>query len=712
MKYNFKNLLIVLGLSFISITASAQTEKSSALLKRAQKEYNDLRYAYAIPILESALKQDDNNTHALALLASAYQKTRNYEQAYISYSKLVKHQALQPEWILGYAEVLSNQKKYQESENWYNKYLKLVQNDKRAGAFANINANVAGFMQNRKRWDIQYLNINTNLSEYAPLFYNNSLVFVSNRTTDKITKKVFSWDYTPFSDLYQVNDLTKIKGVNVDSILQAARDLKTVKPRTINDDDTPKTSNDNTTFVDSYNYITDTIGRALSGNDIVAPLIKKVNTKYHEGPAAALPNGGLMFTRNNFFNGKTSRSTDKVIKLKIFESKNANFEKIEPFAYNNDEYSVGHPALNKAGTVLIFSSDMPGGFGGTDLYYCTRPNIKEAWSKPVNMGSIINTEGDEMFPTIYKDTTLFFSSTGHAGLGGLDIFEVAINSVEVKGIPINLGAPINSSLDDFSLIRDENGLSGFFSSNRRGNDDIYSFKYKPVRIELKGVLVDSKTNKPIANSNIELTHNGSKITLTTDALGNYNYILPENGSFQLASTVTGYETFTTALNTHNISSDTVITRNIGLNSLNDEIPCSRIYNITSKFIIYYDLDKSDIRNDAVPTLKEVIAFLKQNPDLEVVASSYTDSRGSVEYNIKLSQRRSKAAENYLIKHGIKASRIKSSFHGKANLVNHCADNVDCPESLQQLNRRTQFILLYKGRNIDELNCKTLSDIKE
>lgn len=717
MNRNLNRLIIFIGLALFSQNILAQNKQVAEPLKRAEKQYASLRYAYAIPLLESVLKAAPDQARATELLADSYRRTKDYRNAAIWYAKLVQQPTIKPAWALSYAEVLANNKLYDQSEKWYKKYLDLAANDSRAAAFAKAYSSVSSFMKNKKRWNIGFANINTASSEYGPMYYKDGLLFVSNRKTDKVTKNVFAWDQTPFSDLYIVDEIEKVKQVNVDSVMSAARHEAALDKTLykVNDDDTRKTSNDSKTFTDSYAVLNDTLAKALETDKIVKTFSGLVNSKFHEGPAALLPDGTLMFTRNNYFKGKAKKSADGINKLKMFTATSPGLDEVKPFLYNNDEYSVGHPTLNSTGTLLIFASDMPGGFGGSDLYYCTRSSFRAEWSKPVNMGKTINTEGDELFPTLYQDRQLFFSSTGHAGLGGLDLFEIMLDGVIPLANPVNLGAPVNSSVDDFSLVRHENGMNGFFTSNRRGNDDIYTFGYQDYKIVVKGTVTALPSGQPLSNINVALLHQEQKLNIKTDEKGNYTYDLPKQAVTTLSFDVPGHTKKEISINTDNFDADTILIRNIGLERIQQlaQQPslgkdCDSIRQLLKEFIIYYDLDKSFIRKDAAVVANKLAAFLKQNPQFDLVASSYCDSRASFAYNVKLSLRRSQSAKQYLVSNGIDERRIKIRYFGEADLVNHCTDGVKCTEAQQQLNRRTQFFLMYKGKNVFDLDCRSLN----
>jgi len=355
---------------------------------------------------------------------------------------------------------------------------------------------------------------------------------------------------------------------------------------------------------------------------------------------------------------------------------------------------------------------MPGGIGGVDLYVSTRNTFKEEWSKPVNLGKDINTEGDETFPTFYNDSTLFFSSTGHAGLGGLDIFEVAIDRSKISGKPLNLGAPVNSSSDDFSFIRLAEGSKGFFSSNREGNDDIYGFQFTDYHIKLKGTLIDNATTQPLPNAQLQLANNGKTTPFYSDSKGNFEKELPKKSSLDLVVSKPGYELFTQKISTVTITDDTTLTQNVNLKSLTKVSTivankCNEINKLAAELKIYYDLDKAFIRDDAKSTMQKLVSFLKANPKFNVIASSFCDSRASKDYNYALSLKRSNTAKSYLLASGLDPNRIEVRSYGEEKLINSCADGVVCDEAHQQLNRRTEFFITYKGKDVKELNCEDL-----
>jgi len=283
------------------------------------------------------------------------------------------------------------------------------------------------------------------------------------------------------------------------------------------------------------------------------------------------------------------------------------------FAYNNiKEYSVGHAALSYGGDVLYFASDMPGGEGKTDIWYCLK-QADGSWGKPVNCGKTINTKEEEAFPVTQGPGVLIYASKGLPGMGGFDIY-TATGKEAAWSVPNNHKYPVNSTADDFYFLT-RDGLSGYFSSNREGgagNDDIYSFTYQPAP---KG-----QPSAPLVS-------------------------IPTKPAFKPEDL---------------------------------------------HAIVYYDLDKANIRTDAAIELDKLVLILKENPGLKIRLSSYTDVRASKEYNIALSKRRSDAVLNYLVDKGIASDRIIANWFGKQKPVNNCADHPNCTEAEHQMNRRTEI----------------------
>lgn len=706
MKLKIYNACLIAFLLLTSLQkGQAQQNSEDRELKKATVEYNALRYAHAIPALEKVLAKDSSNVKAQEMIAYSYRMVKNYDQALFWYSELGKQKDVQPKWALYLAEALANKQNYERSEGWYRKYLALAPTDKRATAFTS--GKTISLTKNTGNWKLQFVNLNTQASDYSPVYYKDGLLFASNRKRSKVTKSVFGWDNTPFTNLYTVAKLKDIKPIDVDSLLSAAQN-ESGRAYRFNDDDTSPTSNDTKTLGEYNSSIErDTIGFLLAKQITATPLNGGVNSKYHEGSAAIFPNGAIIFTRNNYYKGSASTSKDGINKLKMFIA-SPDHSKITPFLWNNNEYSVGHPALSSDGSILIFASDMPGGFGGTDLYYCVRSGSGD-WTRPVNLGKQVNTEGNEMFPSLDKENTLYFASTGHAGLGGLDVFEVQLKEMKPVSSVRNMGLPINSSADDFGLIKSKDGKSGFLSSNRRGNDDIYHFSRATYKIVVQGVITDAKTKLPLAGSRVLMRHLDGVDTLRANAKGEFRREIPAEAEYETVGQKLGYISQNGFVSSVGIARDSVINLNIRLSKTETAQQfvlsnCDSLKRVFAVKNIYYDLDRAEIRYDARPALDELVALMNKYPEITVITSSHCDSRASDAYNRDLSIRRAQSSKNYLVSKGISASRIRVEYYGKTRLVNRCYDGVPCSEEDQQLNRRTEFDVILNGVNITRENC--------
>jgi outer membrane protein OmpA-like peptidoglycan-associated protein/tetratricopeptide (TPR) repeat protein len=684
----------------------AQDKVSKAELEKATKEFKSLSYVSAIEKLLKLTAKDSVNIPIKEMLAYSYKMVENYTQTLVWYEKLSKLTPLKPVWALNFAEALANNQQYERSEGWYRKYLSMVPADKRAAALSVVKQ--VSFDKNIENWKISFTNLNTQSSEYAPIFYKNGLLFSSNRSTESISKKVFSWDNTPFTNLYVVDKLADIKDVNPDTLMKTLSS-KGKSNYKFNDDDTAPTSNDTKNLgIYKQSVQQDTLRHILE-KQIKPHLLKGgINTKYHEDSAAIFPDGSIIYTRNNYFNGSVKTSKDGINKLKLYTATGNNLNKITEYPYNSDEYSTGHPTINSDGSILIFVSDMPGGFGGTDLYYSVRSGTGQ-WTRPTNLGKQINTEGNEMFPHLDTNGTLYFASTGLPGLGGLDVFEIKLKDMKPSGTPRNLGSPINSSKDDFSLIKNVDGKSGFFTSNRRGDDDIYQFKRASKLIVLKGVITDARTYLPLANSRLIMRHLDGIDTLKTNNKGEFNRILPSETDYELNAQKLGYVNGLGFVTSAGITTDSVIHMDIKLNKTENLQQyvlnhCDSLKKVFSIKNIFYDLDRFEIRKDARPALDELASLMRKYPEIKIITSSHCDSRASEAYNKTLSLRRGESARSYLISKGIPANRIKVEYYGKTRLLNRCFDDVPCSEADQQLNRRTEFDVILNGVNLTQQNC--------
>lgn len=468
-------------------------------------------------------------------------------------------------------------------------------------------------------------------------------------------------------------------------------------------------------YADIYVAVSERPGELLEP----VPWNTQINSEWHEGtPTFSADGKTVYFTRCG-----TDKDSDGYCRIMVSRLEGSQWSEPEIVPLLPDTVNLGHPFLTPTGLELYFSSDWGIGYGGKDLYVSIR--IGNTWGMPVNLGSRVNTPGNEVFPFLTPDGKLFFSSDGHTGFGGLDIF-MSEKQGNIYSNPMRLRYPINSGGDDFGLVLlhshpdDSVLMSGYFSSNRPGsqNDDIYYFEQRippPVILPPPVYILSVEVKAPIYeiadNPNSRITGQqpltGASVTLTwrvqgADAPesaslkagegGEFRTILtdPDNKDYRIDAVKEGYLAANKLFNTRHLSprdGDTVI--------IAHELVLTPIFKEVEIVLenIYYDLDRWNIREDAKPTLDVLAAMLKENPGLQIELASHTDSRGSNAYNLDLSQKRAQSVVDYLISQGIDARRLVARGYGEERLVNHCKDGVTCSEEEHQQNRRTTFSII-------------------
>jgi peptidoglycan-associated lipoprotein len=381
----------------------------------------------------------------------------------------------------------------------------------------------------------------------------------------------------------------------------------------------------------------------------------------------------------------------------------------EALPFNSDDYNTGQPSISADGTTLYFSSDMPSGQGGHDIYMCKWDAATNAWGSPMNLGTSINTSGEEMFPYMHENGKLYFSSNGLAGMGGLDIFS-ASNDGGSWGNVTNLKSPINSAGDDFGIMFNS-FTTGFLSSNReggQGSDDIYSFVMPPPNFSVGGRVYDTDTKENIAGATVELFgSDGTSLSVKTEANGTYRYMLKPGVKYKVSASYTGYLTKFAEVSTLGIDESKDFEANF-------DFPLKSTAKPITLPEIYYDLDKATLRAESKKALDGLILTLNENPTITVKIIANTDFRASDEYNLSLSDRRAKSVSDYLATHGIDKDRLSSEGRGEKSpkevenddeykpfktgdklteaFINGLKTNAE-KEKAHQYNRRTEFEVL-------------------
>ncbi len=443
-------------------------------LTRANNAMRELDYISAILLYQQVLEKD-NNPEAMINLAECYRKINDPENAERWYAEVVQLPQAKAIHRLYYGMMLQTNGKCEEAKKWFALYLQENPDDARAQFLAASCERQSELLhKSQDIYTVRNLPFNSNLDDFSPTVVGNTVIFASDRDNGSIIKRTNLWTGNPFSELYRVNFTPN--GAQ-------PGDFQYSRPE--------KYSN-------------------------------SLNTRFHEAAVAVSSDGQtIYFTRNSFSEGKTGRSEDGLVKLKIFEghwnTAAGDWKQVEGLPFNSDEYHVAHPTLSPDGQQLYFSSNMPGGYGGMDLYVSNLDNGQ--WTVPLNLGPVVNTEGNEIFPFMAADHRLYFASNGHLGLGGLDIFyTTAQQAAGAWNLPVNLGAPINSTHDDFAITFGPDLAWGFFTSDRSdgvGRDDMYGFQKMAVPVEV--LVLDSQTRQPVGGALVQDLQSG--LTMTTGADG-------------------------------------------------------------------------------------------------------------------------------------------------------------------------------------------------
>ena len=635
-----KNIKL-LFIAFVLIGSSAIGQ--TARQKRAEKSYNQFSFVKAVEQYQKMIEKDINKDYALRKLGDAYIMLRKPEMALPIYKQVVEQDNVPSEYYYYYAQVLRATGEYKESKVWMKKYKEAGnKEDSRVKAFFKEGDLASGIFNSYESYTIETLGINTEFNEYGAYELGDQILFSSSRDDGVSIVRTYSWDEQPMIAIYQTNK----EGASVESTIQVAGDVNV--------------------------------------------------PKFHNGSVTFNADGTKMyFSRNNSEGNKKIKDDEGTGQMGVYTSEliDGVWSNVMPISLNNPDYMVYNPSLNEDGTKLYFVSDMPDGFGGTDIYVS---DIKEDGSldTPKNLGPIVNSEGNETFPFVHNEGTLYFSSDGHVGMGMLDVYVTVLDENDTPVNIINLGDPINSKKDDFAYFLDSEGFKGYVSSNRDGGlggDDIYAFNRIPP-LRLKGQIFDAINNEPIAEAKVVLARkNGEEIAyFITEEDGSYEHLIDRDTDFVLKGSKHKFIPISKDFSSHGLEKkkEIIVDLNIGLAPIEDVVLLADLETI------YFDLDKYNIRPDAAVELDKVVELMNKYPGMVIRLESHTDSRASDNYNMKLSTNRAKSTYEYIISQGITEDRItKYEGFGESQLINKCTSGVKCSEEEHQLNRRTEFIII-------------------
>jgi len=489
-------------------------------------------------------------------------------------------------------------------------------------------------------YEVQLMTKTNNTGDFGMAYRGDKVVFASLRSTEQ---PLFSWNDKPYLDLFEAT-------------LNAQNQLENIQP-----------------------------------------FPKSINTKTHESNAVFSTDGKIMyFSRTN--SKRVKVGDEKFASVKLFRAEwvDNDWKNITELPFCSDTFSTQHPYLSPDGTQLYFSSDRPGGKGSFDLYVVeVRPD--GTFGEPQNLGDVINTEHLEQFPFITADGTLYFASNGHEGMGGLDLF-MTKKYQDNYAKPLNLGQTINSGLDDFGFVLNEKTQEGFFSSNRKGYDNLYSFKRKDNerRYLVEGDVRDKVTKQLLPGTQVSLYDENDVLVgqMVVGSNADYFFNTKPNKTYRLEAIRDLYiphsEQFSTndegkarysielEVESYDDAEDIVVTKNDG-------------YVYIELENIYFDLNKWNIKPEAAKILDVLVGLLKKYPRMEIQIGAHTDSRASETYNLMLSNNRASSTLEYIVNQGIDRSRLRHKGFGESTPLVNCGDK--CTEAEHSINRRCEFRIL-------------------
>ncbi len=506
-------------------------------LMKATYYYSHNKFHDAIPFYEK-VASDEKDPEIYAQLGDCYRYTSKTQLAADWYAKAVALEGCDDQVRLHLAQLLMELTQYDSARKYLLDFQSRNKNDRRVANMLAGCASAPALLAASPKGSTSFLNINTNSSEYAPSFWKNMLVFTADANIDP------------------ERDRNKIQ-----------------------------------TFVSNRVYAV-----TCDREGVVLKTVKKITVKglkddQHLGPATFSQDGKKMYytvTKNDGDNGGSNSSALDLKRLPLeivmatdYDSSTGEFQTIKPFKYNSKDFSMQHPTVSPDGKILMFSSDMTGGSGGSDIYY-SRKGADGEWSKPINAGRVINTEGDEVFPYLSDDNTLFFSSDGHEGLGGLDVFMSKWDArAGTFSKPVNVGTPINSSYDDISLALFADGRSSYFSSNRpalKGGDNLYFFNREHAYLRVK--LFDEVTGNPLNVAIVYLECKGEKRYIAVDKFGEFVAPVYHDENYKLVVSKNGYNAKTMDIVPAAFKNDDTVDQVLNIRSVNTPADDANVTKVT------------------------------------------------------------------------------------------------------------------------------------
>ena len=636
--------------------AGAQKRDRTA---KARAAYAAGEYRVAADLLKDAYnKVNDKEVkkELIFLVAECYRLTGDNRNSEMWYKKAIRAEFQNPIIYLRYADAMRMDEDYEDAREQYEKYRELVPDDPRGLDGIQSCELAMTWMENPNGYIVENMKyFNSRDRDYSPCFATEDYQMVYFTTTREEATG---------------SDLHGATGQSFSDIFQSRMDRK---------------------------------GKW----SVPVPLTEEINSEFEDGS----PSMNADFSTMYFTRCKVNKNTNFGCQIYVSNRNGQEWSTAEPLALQDDSVVIAHPAISYDDLTLYFVSDMPGGVGGKDIWKVTRSNEGDEWSAPENLGEMINTVDDEMFPYSHADGTLYFASNGRIGLGGFDIYKATLDEEENWTIE-NMKYPINSGADDFGIVFEHEMERGFFSSSRkgRGNDDIYSFVLPPLKFNIIGEVRDDQTDEVLVNARVKsIGSDGITVETTTNDEGTFRFMLKPSTDYVFVASRVGYLNGKERETTKGLESSTDIKTVIYLSNIANTIELSNSN-------VFYDFARWDLRPEALVSLDQLVETLEDNPTVTIELMSHTDIRGSDEANIELSQKRAQSVVDYLIMKGIDPVRVTAKGYGETmpktvtmriaeeyaflqqgtRLTEQFIENlptVEQQEIAHQLNRRTEFRVL-------------------
>ncbi|MFC4476362.1 OmpA family protein [Flavobacterium chungangensis] len=653
-----KTGLVLLCICLLQIGGiNAQDKK----IVKANEVYNKFAFVEAAKLYERLVEKGNTSIEVYTKLGNCHYFNAEYKEAAESYAKVFNSgQSADPEFYFRYAQALNNEKNYSEANAVMKKYYAITGKVDKSQGWEEKKL-LADIAKQSGRYSLKTVSINTPVSDFGASFYGkDKVVYASAKDTGVIIKRKHSWNEKAFMKLYTAQ-------IGADGDLTDA-----------------------------------------------APIKGDINTKYHQSSAVITKDGKYMyFTRNNFNDGKlgADKSGTNFLKLYVAENVKDEWKNIKelPYPINSDGFSSAHPALSPDETQLFFVSDRDNNFGNSDIFVVSLKKGALVGNDVTRLGDEINTPGRETYPFMDASGILYFSSDGHPGLGGLDVF-AAMKDNDGKYHVVNVGDGVNTEADDFAYVINSESKKGYFASNRTNNDDIYTFtENRPLQFDFdnRAMIFGTITEngKPLPDFNAEIfkaSTNESVGKVVTDAEGKYKVMVDPYQNYRAYYTKTNYAEKTVnteqlkPLEKKEISFE--VTKVMEVIVDGEKVKIEDGDDLAKKLKlkpIYFDLNGYNIRQSSKKELDKVVELMRDRPNVKIKVNSYTDSRGRDEFNMKLSENRAKSTVAYIVSAGIPQERISGEGFGETNLLNHCSNGVKCSEQEHELNRRSEFIISFQ-----------------